>query len=126
MLLKTPRLRRELLFFECKIGLIIIICMNSKYCNPPRAKTKPNISRKNRTFCAFSVRADLEFLRASSQQLIKMYLRRKEEEEEGEEDERTEDGGNHSIQISYKLGYIQVREYISCCLSNLVFTFVQL
>jgi hypothetical protein len=57
----------------------------------------------------FSVRAELDFLTASSQQLIKMYLRRKEaEEEDEEEEERTEDGGNSCLQISYKLGYIQV------------------
>jgi hypothetical protein len=56
----------------------------------------------------FSVRAELDFLTASSQQLIKMYLRRKEAEEEDEEEERTEDGGNSCLQISYKLGYIQV------------------
>ncbi len=58
------------------------------------------------------MRAELDFLTASSQQLIKMYLRRKEaEEEDEEEEERTEDGGNSCLQISYKLGYIQVYSY---------------
>ncbi len=72
---------------------------------------KPNqISQVQLPLADFSVRAELDFLTASSQQLIKMYLRRKEaEEEDEEEEERTEDGGNSCLQISYKLGYIQVK-----------------
>ncbi len=52
----------------------------------------------------------MEFLTATSQQLIKMYLRRKEEEEEEEQEEEMVDIGRSEqhIQISYKLGYIQV------------------
>jgi hypothetical protein len=71
---------------------------------------KPNqISQEQLLLADFSVRAELDFLTASSQQLIKMYLRRKEaEEEDEEEEERTEDGGHSCLQISYKLGYIQV------------------
>jgi hypothetical protein len=71
---------------------------------------KPNqISQEQLPLADFSVRTELDFLTASSQQLIKMYLRRKEaEEEDEEEEERTEDGGNSCLQISYKLGYVQV------------------
>ena len=60
------------------------------------------------------MKEELEFLTASSQKLVKMYLRRKEEEEEEEED--TSDTDDH-IQISYKLGYIQV---------NIVFFYLKL
>ena len=70
------------------------------------------------SFCFYDdfliVKEELEFLTASSQKLVKMYLRRKEEEEEEEED--SSDTDDH-IQISYKLGYIQV---------NIVFFYLKL